>query len=242
MVETMGYMGKVWRNALHRYGLRLTQGTARIMGFLIQTSVVFAILYFQPWVGNLENEAKLVGAGVIAVILSAILSFLWDLMVSPKEIYEKLEQDHAAAVHSMGWYADQAEAQDQLIALYKEGEDIYCGESSYAQWRDGMLEWNERVLLALRIAYEPQVAFRYQQAKGQYGRSKWIEIVDEDQPGRGEYNNLFSNWLKELEAIVTHKAPHGTDWMKIRELNANRVAPDSLKALQEKASGKLAGI
>ena len=230
----MGYWRKVWGNAVRRYRLRLSQGSERIMGFLVQTAILFGVLYFQPWVGSLQDEAKLAGAGVLSVLGSAALSFLWDLVVSTKELHEKLEGELAQSVEAIGWYADQAEAQDQLIALYREGEAIYCGESSYAAWRDGMFQWNERVLAALRIAYEPQVAFRYQKAKGQLTRAKWIEIADEDQPRRGEYNTLFSNWLQELEAIVTHRAPNGTDWQKIRELNAHRVAPDSLKALNEK--------
>ena len=86
MYRRMGYYKRVGGNAVARYRARLSQGSERLMGFLVQTAILFGILYFQPWVGDLGDEAKLAGAGVISILASALLSFIVDLFASPKEL------------------------------------------------------------------------------------------------------------------------------------------------------------
>lgn len=227
----MGYWRKVWRNAVRRYLDRLKAGRGRLMGWVIQTTIVFGILYFQPWVGDLQDEAKLAAAGVAAVIVSALLSFVWDLFASPEELHKKVETELEQHVQALCYYADQARHAEAMIALYREGEAIYSGEDNYRKWRDGMIAWNERVRAALKEHYYPNVLFKHDTAKGRGVRSKWVEIVDEDQPRRGEYNELFTGWLESFEKIIQGSYPVSfMDYAALKRLHPGAETPDDLIA------------
>ena len=79
----------VWRKAVSDFKTWVAQGRRYVIGFILQTAGLFGILYFQPWVGNLPDESKLVGASVAAVFLSALLRFLWSLATAPEAIWRE---------------------------------------------------------------------------------------------------------------------------------------------------------
>lgn len=237
----MSYLGTVWRNAVRRYKSRLAAGRERLMGWIIQTAILFGILYFQPWVGDLQDEAKLAAAGVAAVLGSAFLSFIIDLLMSPKDLHERALWEAGIYREAMGFTASVAKHQEMMIAIYKEGEDIYQGETSYAAWRDGLLQWHERVCDTLKRHYGPTVLFDYEHADGHGVLSKWVEILDEDQPRRGEYNKLFSARLKNLYTVIyVHSFNGARDFPKILAFDAHEITPDHIEALYEEHRRKLA--
>lgn len=51
--------------------------------FVLQAAIIFGLLYFAPVFGSLQDTARQSAAGVIAVIGSSILLFLYDLVRAP---------------------------------------------------------------------------------------------------------------------------------------------------------------
>lgn len=57
--------------------------------YFMQSAALLIILYFIPWFGILQDEARLVVAGGAAIILSGISLFLFEILRAPSEIWEK---------------------------------------------------------------------------------------------------------------------------------------------------------
>lgn len=85
---------RYWRgafaNAARRWWRRFHGGVAAMIGFFVQTAVLFLLLYFQPWFGVVQDEARLAAAAGVAVIVSGALFYVWDLIVAPAEQYHSL--------------------------------------------------------------------------------------------------------------------------------------------------------
>lgn len=97
----LDYRKLVVRKAWERFKIRLFAGARHVVAFVLQTTILFALLYFQPWLGDVRAEGRLAAAGVASVLLSAVLSFLWDLFRAPEEIWRELSgrvEDFEAAV------------------------------------------------------------------------------------------------------------------------------------------------
>jgi hypothetical protein len=86
------YRRLVVRKAYDLFRTRLISRGRQVMGFIVQTTIVFAILYWQPWIGNVQDQGKLAAAGVISVLVSVALSFLWDLIRAPEIIWRDLSE------------------------------------------------------------------------------------------------------------------------------------------------------
>jgi hypothetical protein len=86
------YRKLVLRKAYELFRTRLLSRGRQVMGFIVQTTIVFAILYYQPWVGSFQEQGRLVAAGVVSVLLSVGLSFLWDLFRAPEIIWHELSE------------------------------------------------------------------------------------------------------------------------------------------------------
>lgn len=85
-----GYEKLVWRTAWDRFKVRLFAGARQVVGFILQTTILFAILFYQPWFGDVQQESRMAAAGIAAVLLSSLLSFLWDLFRAPAVIFANL--------------------------------------------------------------------------------------------------------------------------------------------------------
>ena len=65
----------------------MSAGAQHLMGFILQTTFLFAILYYLPWLGDVQAEGRLAAAGIGSVFLSALLIFAWDLVRAPEVIW-----------------------------------------------------------------------------------------------------------------------------------------------------------
>jgi hypothetical protein len=89
------YRKAVVRKAVARFTKRLSESRDKMIGFILQTSIILGILFFVPWFGSLHDEARLVAAFVASVVISTCLYFVWDLICAPAEIWgEQREKLH----------------------------------------------------------------------------------------------------------------------------------------------------
>ena len=208
----MGYWRKVVAFGWGRFRSRASWD--KVVFYLAQSAALFLVLFFAPWFGEIQAEARLAAAGGVALLGSAFILLIWDILASPKAMHDALERTVAMHEETLGYHASQARHEEAIIALYREGEAIYQAESDYEKWRDGMLAWNERVRLVLRRYYDPKVLYEYDNAEGRGVRAKFVEIKDDDekQVGRGEYNHLFTAWLTSVDKIIRMRTS-ASAWM-----------------------------
>lgn len=83
------YQIAVWRHAIARSKMRLRESRTIAIRFFVQAAVLLAVLYFLPILGNVQSEARMVLATMAAALLSALLIFIGDLLVSPSEIWHQ---------------------------------------------------------------------------------------------------------------------------------------------------------
>src|SRR6185312_10902353 len=63
-----------------------------IVGFIVQTTILFVVLYYLPWFGDVREQSRLVAAGIASILGSVALSFVWDLLRAPQIIWGELSQ------------------------------------------------------------------------------------------------------------------------------------------------------
>lgn len=80
------FYSDVWKTAWRESWARIRGGMREVIQFLIQTGVFLAILFFLPVLGQVQDEARLVLAGVGGLIASAVTMFLIELLKAPANI------------------------------------------------------------------------------------------------------------------------------------------------------------
>lgn len=89
--------GALWWARLHEWG-------PGVIWFILQTTFLFALIYWQPWLANPFDKGKEVGAAVAAVVASAIAMLFWDFIRAPALIdaeKSKLIEDQKTDLESL---------------------------------------------------------------------------------------------------------------------------------------------
>jgi len=91
------YQKLVFRTAWRLFQHRSRDWGIQVMSFVFRTTIVFGILFFVPWFGDVRAESRLVAAAAASVVLSVSLSFFWDLLRAPQVIWSELTRRLADA-------------------------------------------------------------------------------------------------------------------------------------------------
>lgn len=86
--------------------MRLKDGKKKLIGFIIQTTIIFAAIYYIPVLGNLSDQAGTVGVTIISVLASSLLLFLWDIVRAPVLIDRFQREDLGLALYLMKYALD----------------------------------------------------------------------------------------------------------------------------------------
>lgn len=108
-------------------------------GFVAQTAILWGILFFQPWFGDLAGEAKLVAAGAAALIGSGILFFLWDLYRAPMEIFKT----HRDFIKELSEAIIETQDKDAAIKGLSDrhAKGVAILRENSANWREQLEAW-----------------------------------------------------------------------------------------------------
>lgn len=112
------------------------------MGFLVQTTILFAVLYYVPFLGPVQDEAGIVGATVVAVLASALLSFVVDLVRAPVRIDGFQRDDLKSAYDLIEELNREETAIESLCILFRRGVDLYSTSSTKEFMQTRFDEWN----------------------------------------------------------------------------------------------------
>lgn len=84
------YLSVVVKKAWSLFRGRIADKGHGVPAFMVQTALLFALLYFVPWFGDFRSESRLALAGAAAVLGSVLLSFLGDLLRAPAIMWREM--------------------------------------------------------------------------------------------------------------------------------------------------------
>ncbi|MFC5385194.1 hypothetical protein ACFPLB_04340 [Aquamicrobium segne] len=133
-----------------------------MIGFILQTAVVFAVLYYFPIFGDLAARAGVVGSTVAAVIVSGALYYLYDLWRSPVLIDRYQREDIGLCLKAANDIMDSERKLRGLGELHAEGMRLIDENLSHADLLAKYQDWIARceAYLEINFAYAKLHDFR----------------------------------------------------------------------------------
>lgn len=147
-----------------------------MIGFSVQTAVLFLLLYFTPVLGDVKAESRLVLAGCAAVIISAALLFLWDFVSAPARIHAAMSKELVDRHQMLVAISAREQGARLLNAYYEEGLILYRTIRDPSEYVRVMDEWVARAEseLAAKFSVADQLTFR----RGALQIQAWLKIPD----------------------------------------------------------------
>ncbi len=115
-----------------------------MIGFIVQTTILFAILYYFPLFGPIVDEAGIVGATVMSILASSGLLFLYDIWRAPVLIDAFQREDLASAISVARELLDSESKLKAVGDLHAEGMSILRQPLSHQKMTQAFDEWNKK--------------------------------------------------------------------------------------------------
>lgn len=194
----MEYYQRILRYAALLWVKRLKDGRSKLIGFIVQTTILFAVLYYFPLFGPLLDEAGTVGATVIAIIASSCLLFLYDLWRSPVLIDQYQREDLSRAIQLAQEVLASESKLRTLGELHSEGKAILDTQLSQSELTSAFADWTARCETFIGENFEFSRLHAYRIAGG-------LRSFD---PGRRDglekMRDLFEGKLRALDSIISN--------------------------------------
>ncbi len=113
----------VLRQGWASYFSRIKSGTRQVILFSIQTTILFLLLYFQPWVGDFNDEARLAAAGGAAFLVSALLNLIWELIKAPAILHKQYVSEISRLSGALGLVEDLSRIAGQGAGILERWEE-----------------------------------------------------------------------------------------------------------------------
>ena len=154
------------KRAANSFKKHIRAGWRNAIGFLIQSAVVFVILYYQPWFGDWREEALLVPVGAVALATSVALTFLVCVARAPVEAFneQRLAMDDAA--RGLRLYEDARLLKSRMLGLCRQGRDLLGDE---ALNEEQLQQWIDRALENLNAHYDENFIYEFETTAAERG-------------------------------------------------------------------------
>nr|DAH62800.1 MAG TPA: transmembrane protein [Caudoviricetes sp.] len=195
------YYSRIVRYAVDLWLMRLKDGKKKLIGFIIQTTIIFAAIYYIPVLGNLSDQAGTVGVTIISVLASSLLLFLWDIVRAPVLIDRFQREDLGLALYLMKYALDKDKHLRALGELYVEGKNLRGSTPTPDISKDEYDEWVNRCEKYLDTNYEYPILHQFVHSTAIERRSTFGG-VENIQP---KYKNLIEGKLRTLDNIISTK-------------------------------------
>ncbi len=155
-------MAKYWKWVLRvgwrSYRERTQGGRRKVIGFLIQSAVLFGILYFIPWLGVLKDEARLAAAASAAIVISGVLLLLVDIIRAPKKMND-MAGARLCELHRALRLDENTEAiKLEMLALCEEGRALVARKATRLEADT----WKPLALEALKKHYDINFIYEFE--------------------------------------------------------------------------------
>ncbi len=190
------YYSRIVRYAVAMWLQRLKDGRKQLIGFTLQTAVVFVILYFLPALGNLSDKAGEIGTLAIAVLTTLALQFIWDLMRAPVRIDQFQREDLGLALDQMRNALDDDKHLRVLGALYDEGKTLAETNRRSASLQDAYVDWKTRCESYLDEHYEFPILHQFRNSRDQF-----MSDFSDRSRSKTQYHQLLGELEGKLSAL-----------------------------------------
>lgn len=150
----MRYYIRVFKYAYLLWVRRLREGKSKVIGFIIQTTLLFSVLYYLPSLGDLKIQIGTTGALVIAILASGILNFVFDLLHAPVLLDLFQRQDLKYAINTAKDILNSENRTKYLGDLYNEGKALRHRVTKELVERDEYLIWFSKCEKYIEDNYE----------------------------------------------------------------------------------------
>jgi hypothetical protein len=166
-------MGSYWRTLLAEgwwaYCARIKGGLRSMIVFLVQTTFLLALLYMAPWLGVLQDEAKLITATLGAVLISGLLTFVWELIRAPVSLHNRIMVRLEDACEALELRADAEAIRSEMFDLCRSGRLLLTSGAIESEKIDA---WKCTVLPVLRENYESNFLYEFENETSHFGVPK----------------------------------------------------------------------
>lgn len=138
-----------------------------MISYLTQSAILFLVLFFVPWLGDVQGEARLAFAGGVALLTSGILFLLWDILNAPMRLQQAAESQVSLLTRQLELDADVEAMKDEMLTFCREGRRI-LGEGEITH--EGIDSWKERALVPLRQNFDTNFVYSFEEESGYISR------------------------------------------------------------------------
>jgi hypothetical protein len=198
------YLSALWQNATQEWLGRIGDWRTQMIGYIVQSAVLFLVLFFMPILGNFDEESRLALAGALAVIASAPLLLVWDFIGAPYRIHKLQQQRIAEVENAVASFADANAVIARLSELYGEGRNSYDTERPRAEWERVMQDWEEKVLVVLREYFDAGAIHSFRRPGSGFAyNTKWRWPKEEEEDAERVWTKaIYSGRLHALDDLI----------------------------------------
>lgn len=162
-------MGGYWKTVLSEawlaYVARIRKGLWEMILFTIQTAVLLGVLYFAPWLGDVQGEARMIAAGVGAVLMSALFHLAWELIRAPASLHNRVMVRLEDACKALDLRRDAEAVKNEMLNHCRQGRALLqAGNIS----RDAVETWKTQALSSLHANYDITHAYEFEHETGHW--------------------------------------------------------------------------
>jgi hypothetical protein len=176
----------------------------RLIGYIVESAVLFLILLKLPFLGDMQGEERLAIAGALAAIGGGALLFLFDLVTAPKRLHQDM-QKRLMSRHDIILNFWEAERKLRILdALQTEGRAIYRDLSDIERYEARFNAWDTKVVSVLKDKFSITALYEYQNSyTGVSGMLGGYYTLENAAAGWEEKSqSLLARFSARLEALV----------------------------------------
>lgn len=146
------------------------EARAHMIGFVVQSAVLFLILFLLPWLGDVGSEVRLGVAAAAAILGSALLTWLYYLVRAPYELHSAQVQANKSLAQTVAALGAQKADEDHKIAMCNlmtvlkgQAAELHSQritEEQLPEWLKTVDEWNEVAVTFARNEFSAEMAAR----------------------------------------------------------------------------------
>ena len=190
----MGYYIRVFKYACRLWIRRLREGKSKMIGFILQTTVLFAVLYYFPFLDYFNKQIGTTGALIVSIFGAGVLNFIIDLFYAPVLLDRYQRQDLKYAINTAQDILDSEKNVKTLSELYREGKALQLKISTQYVEKDEYLKWYSKCekYIEDNFQYSELHKFRISSEEDDYGASNPHQ----------SFMNLVQRNLKVLNSMI----------------------------------------
>jgi len=176
----------------------------RLIGYIVESAILFLILLNLPILGDVQGEERLAVAGALAAIGGGGLLFLFDLVTAPKRLHRAMETRLRVRHDIILNFWDSERSLRILDVLQTEGRNVYRDLSDITRYEDRFNAWDEKVVAVLKAGFSITTLYDYQNSyggvSGMLGGYYKIDNLDAEWEEKNQ--ELLARFSARLEALV----------------------------------------